>query len=283
MEFGLKIMPVARCGAVGSCRINPSDYREAYASEKAAAARAMQALETARAKDVATHEANGPALENNRRIHEHVDALMQSIGMPRKFSERDRNSRARYPKTLTREAGYLADLRREVVITDEFDNATAGYQRLLPVYQQFKDHADLADERAAKEREQAAERERAERRANMELAQVLLRHGLDENHGWPEVLDALRCRDQRLDLAVAMQLTRGDWSEGPYRVRDALGRFTIHTDEDKDIVRSVSAGLVDFEDGRVFRDCAWSYGELFASVPDRQLAADVQLAMSRVE
>ena len=36
---------------------------------------------------------------------------MAEIGMPKSYSERDTKSRARYPKTITHSAGYIADLR----------------------------------------------------------------------------------------------------------------------------------------------------------------------------
>ncbi|MNV78716.1 hypothetical protein D3C71_1722230 [compost metagenome] len=113
----------------------------------------------------------------------------------------------------------------------------------------------------------------------MELAAVLLRYELPLESSWSDVLDSLCEKDQRLDLAVAMQRTRGDWSEGPYRVKNALDRFQIETTEDKDIANDVLSCLDDFEDGRVFRDTNWNYGRLFASVKDETLSADVQKAL----
>ncbi len=113
----------------------------------------------------------------------------------------------------------------------------------------------------------------------MELAGVLLRYELPIESSWSDVLDHLCGKDQRLNLAVAMQRTRGDWSEGPYRVSNALGNFRIETNEDKDIAADVATCLYDFSDGRVFRDTTWNYTRLFASVTDQQLAADCQKAM----
>jgi hypothetical protein len=282
-----KIQKIEPCGAVGKCMASPAGYANSMSSYRtpsptAIAARAISELEAARQRDVATHEGNLPAIEANKAVHDRVAALMAEIGMPIKFTERDQNSRARMPKAITRQAGYLSDLAREAKLDDGFANATQTYHRLLQDYKAFAERAER--EQATKDREAAMEQERLieRRKADMELAGILLRYELPINSTWDDVLDALRKRNQRLDLAIAMQQTRGDWSDGAYRVSDALGRFTIETTEDKDIANDVLVGLEDFCDGRVFRDMRWSYDALFASVPDRQLAADVQLAASRL-
>jgi hypothetical protein len=288
--MNMKIMEVTPCGFVGKCKSSPRDYAP-YApganwrtpSAKTVAAYALQQLEAARAKDVEAHAANLPAIENNLAVVEQVKALMEAIGMPKSWSERDHKSRARYPKTITHTAGYLTDLQREVRTSDSFEHATSTYETLKKRYEEFAAQAEAEEARANALAEQEDQRKRTERRANLELAAIILRYALPEDSEWSDILDELRKRDQILDLAVAMQQTRGDWSEGPWRVRDALGRFQIRNDQEKDIAAGVAMGLIDFDDGRVFRDMQYSYGELFAMAADQQLSADVQLAASRVE
>lgn len=284
MTENLKVMPVTPCGYVSKCMSSPSSYASEFSSYSKptparVATRALAALDEARKKDVATHEANLPSIENNLAIVAQVEAIMAAIGMPKKYSERDTNSRARYPKTITKEAGYLGDLRRHVPTSDGFDSATLTYNSLLTRYKEYETQAKAQEIEAQRrlECEQAAVIEK--RKADMVLAGILLRYELPVDSSWEDVLEALRSRDQRLDLAVAMNQTRNDWNDGPYRVRDALGRFTITTDEDKNIAADVAECLYDFEDGRVFRDTTWNYSALFASVADQQLAADVQKAM----
>jgi hypothetical protein len=283
MTDQLKIMPVEPCGAVGKCMGHPSSYmssiRYGEKTTARAAALALQQLETARADDIATHDKNLPAMENNRLIAAQITALNVAVGMPARWSERDRNSRSRYPKTIGHDAGYITDIRRECKTDDGFDAATLTYERLLKSYREYEEQGKRDAELAAqaKEREQAAALEK--RKADIELAAMLLRYSLPIESTWADVLEALRSRQQRLDLAVAMSQTRGDWSEGPYRVRGAMDRFTIRDNEDKDIANDVLGCMDDFEDGRVFRDTRWSYDALFASVEDRQLVADVQRAM----
>ena len=283
-----KILPVEPCGAIGKCMASPQSYASSLSSwssksPKAVAARALQELEAARAKDIATHEQNGQAIEANRAIAERVTALMTEIGMPTSYTERDKNSRARYPKTVRHDAGYIGDLRRHCPTTDGFEHATQAYERLLKDYQAYAERAEVEAKQADAQKARDAEAVVARRKADMELAAVLLRYGLPIESSWSHVLEALRGRDQRLDLAVAMSQTRGDWSEGAYRVSDALGRFQIETTEDKDIANDILSCLEDFNDGRVFRDTTWNYNVLFAGASDQQLSADIQKAMQQAD
>jgi hypothetical protein len=215
----------------------------------------------------------------NQEIIERVTALMAEIGMPSRFSERDLRSRSRYPKSITHDAGYLTDLRREVKTSDGWDHAQATYERLLADYRRFEAEAAKQKEQADRHKEREHNRLIEQRKADMALAAMLIRYELPIDASWEDVLEALRGRDKRLDLAVAMRQTRGDWSEGPYRVRYALDRFSVETDEDKAIANDVLDCLRDFDDGRVFRDTTWNYDVLFASVADQQLSADVQTAL----
>jgi hypothetical protein len=287
MTEPLKIMPVEQCGAVGKCMSSPSSYREhakgsySYTEPTIAriAAYALQQLEAARARDVAAHEKNLPAIENNKAVAAAIVAQNESVGMPKRWSERDRNSRSRYPKTIGHDAGYLTDIAREVKTDDGFTSATSTYERLKKEYDAYAEQGKREAEQLERKKEAEQQALVNKRKADMELAAILLRYELPIEYSWYAVLDHLRRKDQRIDLAVAMRQTRGDWSEGAYRVTDAMARFTIRNDEDKDIANDVLGCMHDFEDGRVFRDTTWNYDRLFASVTDRQLVADVLLAM----
>lgn len=285
MSAALKIMPLEQCGAVGKCMASPQSYESGMSTYRKpsidqVAAKAMRELEAARAVDVATHDRNTAAIANNEAIRAQVETMMDAIGMPRSFTVVDKNSRARFPKRSSCPAGYLSDLVRECRTDDGFTAATNTYNMLLARYAEYEKTAAAQAEkdRAAAEREAAAQL--AKRRADMELAAILLRYQLPIESDWSDVLDVLRVRDQRLDLAVAMEDVRGDWNDGCDAVESAMGRFTIRTDEDKDIANDVLGCTRDFEDGRVFRDTTWNYNALYASVGDKQLAADVRNARS---
>lgn len=230
------------------------------------------------------HEKNKPALEANRTVRDRITALMEDVGMPKTRRVRDGN-RTRYgvPKMKTVDAGYLEDFKAHVPISDGFERAELRYNELKAAYDKFAEEAEAEAEKAKEEAERIAERDREERRNNIELAKIVIRYELPEDSTWGDVIVELRKRDQRMDLAVAMQQTRGDWSEGFWRVSDALSRFKIQTDEDKDIANDVVSHLNgDHHDGRVFRDCRWNYGVLFAEAEDQQLSDDIRKALSMV-
>lgn len=289
MTDGSTIMPVEQCGAVGKCQSNPAGYASYMGSHyrtpsaESVASYAMQQLEEARRKDVETHEKNLPALEVNKAIAARLEAFMTEIGMPRSHSERDTKSRSRYPKNITVASGWISDMTRHIKVTDGFDYATSTYERLKRDYEAYAARAKAEAEAKRNEAQRQADAEKEARRANVELARIVLRYELPEDADWSDVLDALREKNQRIDLALAMKETRGDWSEGPYRVRNAIDRFSIETDEDKAIANDILDCLRDFEDGRVFLDTTWNYDRLLSSVSDQQLVADASTAYARVQ
>lgn len=288
MSAPLKIAAIEPCGFVNKCMASPQSYASQISnystpSPDRVADYALQQLAAARQKDIDTHARNLPLLDQNKAVRAHVEAVMEAIGMPKRWSERDTSSRARFPKTITRDAGYLSDLLREVKTSDGFEHATSSHADLLRRYESYAAQAKTEAEQKRGEAERKRQAELEKRKADMELASMLLRYSLPIESTWRDVLAALSGRDQRLALAVAMQQTRMDWSEGAWRVRDALGAFQIETTEDKDIATDVLSCLDDFCDGRVFRDTRWSYDALFASVSDQQLAKDCQTALSRIE
>lgn len=278
-----KINSIEQCGFVSKCMASPQSYASSLStysapSAKRVAEHALAQLEAARAKDVALHEANIEAIERNKGTADRVRAFMEEIGMPKSWSERDTKSRSRYPKNITREAGWIGDIARFIKTDDGFAYATRSYETLKARYDEYAAIAARETEQAEQQRQRAEQAERDARKANVELARVVLRYELEDESTWGDVLEALRGKDQRVDLALAMMATRNDWSEGPYRVSDALHRFTIITDEDKEIANDVVACLHDFFDGCVFRDTTWNYDRIMASIADRQLATDAMTA-----
>lgn len=282
----LKIMPVEPCKATGKLYSSPSEFRHRMNSYREPsmlmiADRALSELETARKLDVETHEKNLLALENNRLVVEHLTAVNAALGMPDGWSARDPNSRARIPKNIRHMAGWKQDIAQHVRTSDGFDSATQTHASLLAKYTEYRASA-VRDDEQKKNLAARAEAEKLEKRkADLEFVQICQRYELPLESEWSDVLENLRKRDQRLDLAIAMQDVRGDWNEGCGAVEYALSRFTIRNDEDKDIANDVLGCTHDFEDGRVFRDTSWNYDRLFASVQDKRLLADTLLAQQQ--
>lgn len=285
----LKIMPIEQCGAVRNCMASPSSYKShmpcaSYSepSQKRVAEFALQQLEAAWKADVDAHGRNEAAIANNKALQERIMAFMDEIGMPR---TRKVQCGTRYgmPKYKTVDAGYIEDMRANIKVYDNFELAEQTYNRLKTAYDKYLAEAVAEEEKAQAAVKRAEEVEKQRRLDNIQFAKIILRYNLPEDSTPGEVLEALRKKDQRLDLAVAMQQTRSDWRDGFWRVSDALDRFKIHDDEDKEIAACVIEAMRDCDDGRVFRDCAWSYTRLFNSAADEQLAADIQFVMSKVQ
>ncbi|UEM08624.1 hypothetical protein J4G43_028105 [Bradyrhizobium barranii subsp. barranii] len=278
-----KIMPVDQCGAVSGCMASPQSYasyiRFGEPTPKRVAAHATEALETARKKDVEAHERNAAAIENNKLVRADIEIFMSKVGMPKSFQTKNPRS---FRRTITNEAGYIGDIKRSVPIDDGFASATVTYNGLKVKYDAFAAEAARADDIAREAAEAEEQRKRAERLENIEFAKIILRYGMKDDAEWSDVLKELRGRDKRLDLALAMEDTRGDWSEGFYRVRYAIDRFKLETDQDKEILADILPLLSgDEEDGRVFRDTTWNYNALYQLVEDKQLVTDARLARQK--
>ncbi|AOU92163.1 hypothetical protein [Achromobacter ruhlandii] len=143
MTEPLKIQELEKVGYVGSCQSSPASYasymdsRWSTPTPERVAAHALAKLEEARQKDLAAHELNIPRIDINKAIHDRVTAMMAEIGMPSSWSEPDRKSRSRYPKSIRHDAGYLLDLRREAKTSDGFDYATTTYESLKKRYEEY--------------------------------------------------------------------------------------------------------------------------------------------------
>ncbi|MBR0947247.1 hypothetical protein ABIF65_003791 [Bradyrhizobium japonicum] len=280
-----KIMPVEQCGAVSSCMASPQSYasyiRFGEPTPKRIAAHATDALEAARKEDLARHERNTAAIENNKLVRADIEIFMSKIEMPKSFQTKNPRS-IRYNRMITNEAGYIADIKRSVPIDDGFASATVTYNGLKVKYDAFAAEAARADDIAREAAEAEGQRKRIERLENIEFAKIILRYGMKDDAEWSDVLKELRGRDKRLDLALAMEDTRGDWSDGFYRVRYAIDRFKLETDQDKEILADILPLLSgDEEDGRIFRDTTWNYNALYELVEDKQLVTDARLARQK--
>lgn len=282
-----KIQKLEKVGFVGGCYSSPASWRSHIESrwrtpdDEEVATFALKKLEEARQKDIEAHERNKPLIDINKAITARVNALMKEVGMPVQWSEPDRKSRARYPKPIIHNAGYINDLSRECPISDGFEWRTTEYERMKVSYEAFLKTSKGKAEREKQEKEAARAKEEAKRRHDMELATILTRYELDIMSSWRDVVEALREKDKYLNLAMAGLSVRNDWSDGPGEVEGAISGFAIENEQDQDIYDDIQSCLEDFEDGRVFRDTKWSYSALFGLVKDDQLLADCQLASER--
>lgn len=126
-----------------------------------------------------------------------------------------------------------------------------------------------ATKKKEEQAKQAEEKEAWKRIAFVDLCRDVELDPLET--GLDQVKEKLLASDKYLDLAAAGIETRCDWSDGCWRVRNALGRFSVADARDQEIYEEWQELCDDFEDGRVFRDCKWNYDRVMELVtPDLQ-------------
>lgn len=281
----LKIATIEPCGNVDrKCHWNPADFKGQMGEQwrfrtihqKDIAEFALLKLEEYRALDVAAHEKNLEGLKTNALIKEKVTAVMNETGMPHRYHERDPKSRARFPKLITRNAGWVDDLAR-IVTVDGFENATQKYETFKVRYTDFLEQGKRSFEFEASAKTRKEEADKKKRLEDVELVKIILRYDFDPLSTWDSVYVLLRQKDHLLDLAIAMMNVRNNWSDGPDEVIQALD-FTPRNTTEEEIKAEAASHCEDFEDGRVFRDCNWNYGAILPLVKDQQLVKDAMLA-----
>lgn len=289
----MKPMEVKYCGKTVALSEYQSQYksriendrRSQYGSREPTrteiADRALADLAAALAEDTAMHEGNAAAIVNNLRIKEEIESTMTRLGIPRTYSEKDASSRKQIKPWITHASGYFADITRYVKTTDGWDNVAVSHKRKLALFTEWKKEAVRLDELDRTK----GEREAAEKKAKLEkerkLMAVIIRHELPLMSDWDDVLEALRDKNPRLNLAVAMLQVRNDWNDGPKSVMHALYNGGDETDEA--INTAVGDAYDNWDgDGRIFRDMEWSYDAIFNTIEDQQLVADTMTALEEV-
>jgi len=207
--------------------------------------------------DLETAKKNAEIFAENGKLLKRCVDMIIATGIPKEYSKTEWRGRSHKNVTVTAEwANYLHAPIPKLSVRDVEDRI----RNLNDAYKKYTE-AIVQKVRDEKMKVEATEKERQKMAV---MAEVALYLGKDPvTADFSELMDALRV-DKYLDLASAMEDTRGDWSDGFYRVENALGRFTAETDVDKRIAESLSE-LVwgDERDGRIFRDCEYNYSVLY--------------------
>ncbi len=280
-----KPLQVNDCNKVGKFYLDPSFYKNTgnYYTKRTdlqAVDYALTELEKAFEESKTIHESNVPIIEHNKKMRDMIISVMEQAGVAKTYSEYTTpTARSRSKKWVTNYAGYISDLNRLFKISDGFTQVEESYKRIKSSYTVYKEKAIAAKALADKE----VENKETERKRNIDLATLIVRYNAPEYSDWEELLDIIRSKNKYLDLAIAMEDTRGDWSDGFYRVENALSRFTIESDLDKEIAADVcGCARSDERDGRIFRDTCWNYDKIFELVDDKQLIIDINKCQENI-
>jgi hypothetical protein len=217
------------------------------------------------------HQANLLAIENNKKVWESVTNFMVSLGVRTTYSIYEaKSSRSTKKVEVQKMAGWLNDLHRLVKTDDGWKQVEADFKIKQEAISKYL--KDKVAEVEAKNRVKEAEQKD---KLRLEVfATLRVKYSLEPEADYDDILSCLLSKDQYLNLAHAMEKTRGDWTDGFYRVESALADFNTDSKENENIYNSIS-DLVngDESDGRIFRDCEYNYGELYNKV-DPSLLSD---------
>ena len=217
---------------------------------------------------------NAEIIEHNKQIAEKVKLIMKTMGIPDSYSERDYNSRARNPKYITRQAGYIGDITRNVSTFDtQYKNIS---DQINVIKTRINKWAD--DKIKAIRAEEASKKAEREKDAKVKLLAAMCgKYGIDAlEEDYYDLLDEILRRNKYLHLAHHLLRNRNDWNEGPDRAEYDLSQFKIENEVDQKIYESIQEDIEDWQgDGRVFRDGEYGYDIIFGMCDD-DLMSDYQ-------
>ena len=228
----------------------------------------------------AVHQANLEIIEHNKVVVSKITALMKAVGIPDKYSNSYfKTSRSRTKTTETSKAGYLQDIDRNIKTSQESiptkDSMMSGVDNK---YRAIYDKIRLEETKA--------EREKQAREELHKIALLRAKYTPDDasSDGW-SIREAILSKDKYLHLAYWLERNRGDWSDGYGYAETGLNGFTVEDgnvvdQEIYDCIQECIDSGEDGIDGRIFRDCEYSYGVLYGMVQDQTLLEDLEKVKS---
>jgi len=225
-------------------------------------------------------EANKPLIENNLLIKHKMAQIMKQLGIPDSYQERDTSSRARTPKHVTKTAGWICDLSRNIP-TSQY---TGTYKSEAQQMRSRIEDTYRTAYRTIYDQDQKATKEKTKVENETKVAFYKVKYGCDPLADATDVLYAVLSKCKYLRLAYYLEQNRNDWSEGYDYAEQGIDGFSVETEEDKEIEQCISAIIADDAgvDGRYFRDCEYNYGVLYAKV-DADLFADYEQVKQMTE
>jgi hypothetical protein len=215
------------------------------------------------------------AIQNNQKIHEKVQLMMQHIGIKPSYSVRDTKSRSMYPKYNTVQAGYFGDLSRDVPLKlNGTKHDVEGIKRSIEIK-----YNELVGQVRKAEQEENAKKAKAQRQHQIALLRAKYTPDDAMSSEWL-IRDNILKQDKYLALAYYLEKNRSDWSDGCDYAKTGLGMFSVETEEDQKIFDNIQVFIEDWDrdgDGRCFRDCEYNYNVLYGMVKDEALLKDIEL------
>lgn len=209
----------------------------------------------------------------NQAIAAKVNSIMKELGVPDTyFTKEYKSPRSTKATEVKHSAGYLGDLQRLLGSPPQ------------PSVNVVSKRKELQDEynkriRGIQEAQRKLEQEEAKRKAEQDLMLLRAKYTPDNSGSDKyEVLHAILSKNKYLYLAHYLHMNRNDWNDGYDYAERGLDGFTVETPEDEKIYTEIRSLIddSDYVDGRIFRDCNYSYDYLYGLVEDEQLLKDHQ-------
>lgn len=211
------------------------------------------------AEDVATAKENDKINAANQALVSNLRKVIESAGFPETRSEWKRNKLVRVPNEWSK------------CIHVASENGSSAVESRMKEYREHRRTFLEKQRKEQSERERELAAAEAKRRSDIVFVDLCKELELDPLESSADDIErAIRGKCKYLNLAVAMMDTRGDWSDGCYRVESALAEFVASSPVDEDIAANIQSQCDNFDDGRQFRDCEWSYDRLMGELADKE-------------
>lgn len=235
-------------------------------------------LNAIEAIDLERNKTNYEAAEHNKKTRDALLKMLSDIGIPKQHNGYATN-RSR-SKSWINYSWYSELFSFFPVGVDSVDDyKKRAEENFMKLYN--------ADQEKRKQEKQQKENEMARKESERELAFMLSKYELEITADWEDLLCAIINQNKYLYLAYYLRKNRGDWNDGYSYAEIGLDNFDVVTEQDQEIFDCINEIIKTHEDidGRVFRDCYWSYDVLFGIAEEQNpnLYADYKKACSKIE
>lgn len=261
-------------------RCNVYDSKGYYSSDP----KTIEKLDDLLQLDLEIHEHNKTVFAEQKLIMQSIIQQMLDLGFPKSYTsnvnpDTGRKTKQRY----NHKSKWLEGIEEAFMslVPKYFDVSS---QKLTRAYMDMKDEIkkriEVNEKKQQEQKEQSAKADRNRQQLVLTI-KLALKYGQPDFISYDGMLDYLLKQNKYLKLADAMERTRGNWSDGPWLVEQALENFSTDTPLDQSIWADVKACCDNddgYFDGRVFRDTEYNYGVLYSYVPE-ELLKDYQAMM----
>lgn len=228
--------------------------------------------------DLEKNKLNQEAAEHNKKTRDALLKMLSDIGIPKQHNGYATNrSRSKSWISYSWYSELFSFFPVEVVSVNDYKKRIE--ENFMKLYN--------ADQEKRKQDKKQKENEITRKESERELAFMLAKYELEITCDWEELLYAIINQNKYLYLAHYLRKNRGDWNDGYSYAETGLSNFDVVTAQDQEIFDCINEIIETHEDidGRVFRDCHWSYEVLFgiAEEQDTNLYADYKKVCLKID